>query len=295
MRAGWSSQARLTGITFGRIQRAFVVPPNTSDNETLDAAQVDQALAALAAGDSATAETLLLNVIANTPTGYTNSSEDRDGGISIKFWNLETFTHYIMWQRQLGRDRNARWVSNAYPRAHYFMGFLCVKTGRHEEALGYLERGQELEPTNPLFNLERAQALAQSGEKQRALECYEAVTDMGPFVTAFAVGVAWRGRGSVLVELGRLEEAEAAYRSSLGFDPENPIAFDELRYIEHLRQGGSGSPGRVVATLSPDLSKCAVCEESLGQGVVMSVRGQPRIVCDVCQRRRARKWWRFWT
>jgi tetratricopeptide (TPR) repeat protein len=145
-----------------------------------------------------------------------------------------------------------------------------------------------------LFNIELAHALGQTKDRQRALELYETVNSVGPHVTAHHVGVARRGCGFVLAELGRLEEAAAAYRSSLEFAPGNPIALDELEYIEHLQTGGNAAPGRAVETQSPGLTECAMCGGPLGDGLVVSVMDQPRFVCDACREKRDGKWWQFW-
>jgi Flp pilus assembly protein TadD len=56
-----------------------------------------------------------------------------------------------------------------------------------------------------------------------------------------------RGRGYVLTEMGRLDEAEAAYRESLKFEPGNKIAIGELDYIARLRAGEGKQPGAITA------------------------------------------------
>jgi tetratricopeptide (TPR) repeat protein len=250
---------------------------------------VDQAVAALIAGDLAAALALLRGVIANTPAGYANSSEDPDGRLCIKFWDRQAFIHYVLWQKRQGHSRSVRWVGNAYPRAYYYMGFLGVKSRQYEEALKYLERGHELEPTNPKFTFEKAQALVHSGHKLQALALYETVTEVGPYVSTPDIAVARRGRGFVLIELGRLDEAEAAFTSSLEIEPGNEIALGELQYIKQLRQGGNRSPGKAVPTQTSRLFDCAVCGKSLAQGVVVTVNGVPQIVCDGCEGRLPKK------
>jgi hypothetical protein len=270
------------------------VMASASENEHRDAEQVDRALAAVAAGDLAAAEGLLLGVIANTPAEYVNSSEDPDGTLIIKFWDQQAFIHYVMWETQQGSRRNVRWISNAYPRAHYHMGFLCVEARRYDRALEYLRRGQELEPTNPKFNIEIAQALAHSGERDEALALYEAVTEIGPYVSALELAMARRGRGFNLIELGRLDEAEEAYLSSLEIEPGNSIAVNELKYIKHLRTGGGIAAGRITATRAPDPFRCLLCGGTSTSGVVVTVKGIPGTVCDKCQRKQTKHWWQFW-
>src|SRR5262245_8591083 len=166
---------------------------DTAEKEARDAERVDQAIHALQTGNLKAAESILLSVIENTPLSYSNSSEDEDGSLSIKFWDQQDFIHYVTWQQQHGVERSIQWIGNAYPRAHYYMGFLCVKTRQNERAIKYLEQGHQLEPTNPLFLFEKAQALIGSGDKKAALSLYESVTEIGPYVSARDLAVALRG------------------------------------------------------------------------------------------------------
>lgn len=55
-----------------------------------------------------------------------------------------------------------------------------------------------------------------------------------------------RGRGYVLTELGRLDEAEKAYQRSLICEPGNALARNELTYIAQLRAGKSATPGQMM-------------------------------------------------
>jgi tetratricopeptide (TPR) repeat protein len=255
----------------------------TTDNEARDAEKVEEALKALVAGDVKSAEPLLLAVIANTPADYSHISEDDNGWLVIRFWDEHEFIHYVTWQRQEGIERGVRWIWNAYPRAHFYMGFLCVKTRQFERALEYLSRGQQLEPTNPKFNFEMAQALVHSGQREKALALYEAVKELGPHVSARDLAIAHRGRGFVLIEMKRLDEAEEALKSSLEFEPGNEIAMNELRYIEHLRRGGHATVAEAVPSQAPSLSLCAVCGKEFTEGVVINVKGMPRSVCKTCK------------
>ena len=67
----------------------------------------------------------------------------------IKFWDVEAFTHYVTWTR--GQDEGAEgqqkgadmvvWLKSVYPRAFYLLGFLMIRTGQFERAIGFLDRG----------------------------------------------------------------------------------------------------------------------------------------------------------
>jgi tetratricopeptide (TPR) repeat protein len=256
--------------------------------ETEDAQKVDRAILALGANNIAEAASLLREVIANTPADYVNSSEAPDGSIAIKFWDQHAFVHYVMWQKTQGIERGVQWALNAYPRAHYYVGFIGVKVKQYEFALEYLERGQKLEPTNPKFNFEKAQALVQLGEREKALALYEAVTEIGPYVSVRDLAIAKRGCGFVLIEMRRLDEAEQAFNTSLAIEPGNSVALHELRYIEHLRKGGNVHKGEAVPTQAPNLSQCSVCGKAFTTGVVRAVDGIPRGICNQCNQGRSK-------
>jgi tetratricopeptide (TPR) repeat protein len=254
-----------------------------TNTETQDAAKVDQAVAAILAGTTAEAEALLLSVIANTPAEYSNTAEEPDGTLKIKFWDQNEFIHYVMWQKQKGTERKIRWVKNAYPRAYFYLGFICVKTKQYKQALEYLEQGQALEPTNPKFSFEKAQALVHSGEKEQALALYQAVHEVGPHVSARDLAIAHRGRGFALIELNRLDEAEAAFKSSLEIEPNSSIAMGELQYIARLRKGERALPGKAVQTQPQNIWKCLVCGISLTKGTIVTVNDVPHFVCEKCR------------
>lgn len=264
------------------------------ERESADADTVDAALEAIVEGNIDKAESLLASVITNTPSQYTNCEEDNEA-LSIKFWDQNAFIHYVTWQTQQElANRKINWIGNAYPRAHYYMGFICVKQKRFDRAIEFLDIGQSLEPTNPKFVFEKAQALVHSGKKNEALAMYDQVTEVGPYVSVRDVAVARRGRGFVLIELQNLDGAEAAFRSSLELEPANEIALHELQYIHHLRQGGAATFAQAVPSTGPNASVCAVCGNQFDKGIVITVNGMPVSICKKCERKLTKKWWQFW-
>src|SRR3954451_9824374 len=125
----------------------------SDDTEQTDAEAVDRAMGLIQSGDLPGAEGLLRAVVARTPAQYENQFE-RDGKLYIKFWAAEDFIHYVTRMKAEGSERDVTWVLNAYPRAHYYMGFLRVKQGKPAEAIVYLDAGLRLEPRQPIFRLE---------------------------------------------------------------------------------------------------------------------------------------------
>ncbi len=268
---------------------------STATREAADADKVDAALELLSKGAFAQAEPLLLEVIANTPADYRHSLEDGEG-ISIKFWDMGAFLHFVSFMKSEGTEKNIVWIKNAYPRAYYFLGFSCVAQKDCERAIEYLDKGAALEPGNPNFATEKAQALVQLGRKQEALVLFEQVSEIGPYINAHNLAVAQRGRGFVLIELGKLDEAEKAFRYSLELEPGNELAQGELEYIAHLRQGGAATQGQVVAPSGPNILTCQVCGKEFTTGSEASQENLPKSICNRCagSGSGSKKWWQVW-
>lgn len=265
-------------------------PISNRDRESADADKVNAALKLFGTGELDKVESLLLAVIANTPSDYSIFEED-DDAIAIKFWDQASFFHYIQWHKAQGTaNKSIRWIGNAYPRAYFYLGFLRVKQEQFGQAIEFLDKGASLEPTNPNFSLEKAMALAHSGQKQEALALYDqvALTGIGPYVSPREVAMALRGRGSVLIEMGYLDYAEAAFKLSLRLEPENKIALNELLYIDQLRQGGSTTDSQIVSSTSTDYSKCGICGQKIQQGVIMLLNGIETPVCKSCAAERSK-------
>jgi tetratricopeptide (TPR) repeat protein len=259
-----------------------------------DADLVDAAVECLIKKDLMTAESLLLDVISRTPENYSVARRSGDQQV-IEFWDQLAFVHYVTWsQKEDAPKESIRWEPNAYPRAYYYLGFLSVKRKQFTRALEFLEKGQKLEPTNPKFILEKAQALVISGRKKEGIALYDELKEVGPHVTTRDLAIAERGRGFALIELDELDQAESAFIRSLKLEPNNEIAIAELQYIEHLRQGGEKVQGQSTPSEGPDLSKCAVCGEKFESGKVVNFEGMPIAICDRCDRKLTKKWWQFW-
>jgi tetratricopeptide (TPR) repeat protein len=259
--------------------------------ESLDAQQVEAALLLIADERLAEAERLLVDVVSRAPARYELMSVNGTQ-LDIKFWDLSDFLHYVTWQQKHGVERGITWIPSAYPKALYYLGFLRVKQGRYQEAITFLDQGERLEPTNPNFRLERAQAIARMGRFQDSLALYQQVRELGPHTSAKHLGVALRGEGFALIELERLDEAETCFRHSQEFDPESPVAANELAYIQELRKGKRRATTEIVQTMN-NASACFRCG-CPEPAVVAEYRGRVLSFCDACHRKLTKKWWEFW-
>jgi tetratricopeptide (TPR) repeat protein len=250
------------------------------DTEAQDAETVDRAVEVLQQLDLEEAERLLRPVIANTPKHYVNEFE-QGGKRYVKFWDLAEFTAYST--RQIPSEPSQIiWLGNAYPRAHFYMAFVCVERHPWDEAIRWLDAGMKLEPGQPHFRIEKARVLSAVGKHDNALRMYESVLEDARALAPSTRAVALRGRGFQLIELGRLDEAELCFLTSLEDDPESPVARNELTYIHHLRAGGEAAPQESVVTGpdSPTLA-CAGC----GTEVPSALDRSDRVLCEGCTQR----------
>lgn len=137
-------------------------------------------------------------------------------------------------------------LNNPYPAISLYLGSYYNEIGKPEEALRVLDAGLTLENSTlglhqPLLISERGAALASMKRWPDALADYDKGLALAGLADSARARL-YRGRGFALTELGRLDEAEQAYRDSLKLAPGNAIAQQELDYIAHLRAGGAAEP-----------------------------------------------------
>ena len=77
----------------------------------------------------------------------------------------------------------------------------------------------------------------------------------------------------------RLDEAKAMFQQSLEFEPNNKVALNELRYIEHLRPGGAMVTPNIGATQGNSPSKCVSCGRQTQNDLIINVRGMTLTLC----------------
>ena len=251
------------------------------------------AIAAIDRGRLDQAEAILLGITANTPARYPIIDRTEHQFV-IKFWDQAAFQHYVEWHNENAPlDLPVIWEANVYPRAYYYLGYIYVHRKQGESALEYLDRGLAMEPNSPLLQFEKAQALVLLKRMDDALELYQQITGVGPLVDKNLYAVCLRGQGGVLIDMGRLDEAEAKYRESLYYAPDSTIAQNELLYIQELRGGATPVVGDAIA--SDGISKiCAMCSSKFSEGVEIEYKGIFLSICQRCDRARNKKWWQFW-
>jgi tetratricopeptide (TPR) repeat protein len=136
----------------------------------------------------------------------------------------------------------ASWEPWPYPRAFLYVGSSFNEREQWDKAWEVLERGLRLAPMDPHLASEAAVPLERLHRPADALAVCERPLGEHAALQPKNRARLQRCRGYALVELHRLDEAEAAYKLSLTSDPGNKIALSELDEIALIRKGQQGHP-----------------------------------------------------
>ncbi|NIA52944.1 tetratricopeptide repeat protein [Massilia sp. TW-1] len=130
---------------------------------------------------------------------------------------------------------------SAWCDAYFLRGYALIELGRAGEARAALERAVHLAPREAHYRSELAELYARQKNWNEALAAFDASATVAEESVDkerknAELGRALRGKGFVLVELGKLDEAEAMYRRCLALDPADKKAMNELRYVQSRQQ-----------------------------------------------------------
>jgi len=200
---------------------------------------VADAFDAIQRGEIAQARAALEAVVAHVPAGWSPVTHSARG-VAVAAWSYHDLLPYTLMEAMQGAagtpgKREVAWVGPSYSRAFQLLAYLAVEDRDLDRAAGLLDRGIALEPRAEL-QTERALVYGHQGQLDKALALYVQVSESAESDDA-AKARAWRGRGSVLTDMGKLDDAEAAYRKSLEIEPDQKLALSELEYIQKLRAG----------------------------------------------------------
>jgi tetratricopeptide (TPR) repeat protein len=156
------------------------------------------------------------------------------------------------------KDVNTVAMASPYPLLSLYLGSYYNEVGKPDQALRVLDAGLKLSPitgvqlgkTMPALTAERGAALAGLKRWQDDIDNEDAGLKLEGASDKLRA-LLDRGRGYALTELGRLDEAEAAYNESLKLEPGNPRALHELQYIAGLRTGAQPTPGGIIPLQQP--------------------------------------------
>lgn len=135
--------------------------------------------------------------------------------------------------------RDAIGLGPEWMMALHFKGYALVEKGDIDGARAALEQARELAPLNSQVLSELAHTYQARKEWQQSLALFEEAEKASKWSPQADMvierGRALRGIGFSLIELGRLDEAEAKFKECLAINPDDEYARSELGYIASLR------------------------------------------------------------
>lgn len=261
---------------------------DVNEIEACDARKVDRAIEYRKKGMLNRACTLLEEVILNAPKQYICKFE-KSGQLYIKFWDRNKFIHFVKWNKNQGSEVSVTWLPSAYPRAYYHLGFINFEKKNYGMAIRFLEAGHRLEPSNPLFIIEKANIIGATGDRAKAISLLKQVPDVGPNVTKHCKAIALRQLGFHLIEQGDIDAAESALHESLKYEPNNDIAKNELEYIFRLKSEGGVTSSSIQYQRSsgPESWLCSSCGTKVDNGIIVKDKGGEEVlICKQCSSKR---------
>jgi tetratricopeptide (TPR) repeat protein len=134
---------------------------------------------------------------------------------------------------------NAIALSSTWSDAYFMKGYALEDLHRLGEAKAALELALQLSPSNSQYLAEIGGIYALEKNWAKAEQAYQEAEDNAPLSPPASredeLGRARRGLGYVLVELGKLDEAEQKYQQCLAANPNDTKAKAELDYVREQK------------------------------------------------------------
>lgn len=130
-------------------------------------------------------------------------------------------------------------IGPAWAMAYWARGYAYNEMARYDEAIVELRKALALAPDDAQYQVELAYAYQQKRDWKQSLPLFQSAQDYADITASDPTEMkckALRGQGYDLVELHRLDEAEAAYRACLKLKPNEPKSLGELEYIRQVRK-----------------------------------------------------------
>jgi len=202
------------------------------DRDSAASATIGQAFSAIQSGDPARALATVEPVVASLEKEY--SDEKRH----IFCSQTAEQDGYYLTTADGGAD-NVRLVTVTWCQALYVKAFALVDLDRLDDAQSAFERLVTFAPKHSRYLNELAYVFLKKKDWKHSIEAYanaEAAASFTPERRDYERCVSFRGIGYDLVELGRLDDAEAAYRKCLAIIPDEPKSLGEIEYIKEQRK-----------------------------------------------------------
>ena len=136
-------------------------------------------------------------------------------------------------------QKNTIALSSLWADAYFMKGYALQDLGRIAEAKTQFNLALKLSPFSPQYLCELGEIYELEKNWPKAMQCFKEAEDSNGLAPdesrALELGQTRRGMGYVLVELGKLDEAEKKYQQCLKADPNDTRAARELEYVRQLR------------------------------------------------------------
>jgi tetratricopeptide (TPR) repeat protein len=201
--------------------------------ESQESADVSRAVKMILDGHPKEAMSVLDTVIAANQSRHS----DRSVQVYCARSPAETLV-YMAEAAAAGRSAIAEGIT--WCDAIFFKGYALIDLGQPAEARKWYERAVAMAPHNAHYKGELAETYKAARDWDKAYALFEetaadAQTYSPNDIKNFDLGRGWRGMGFVLIEQGKLKEAQAIFEKCLALDPNDEKAKNELRYIEGMK------------------------------------------------------------
>jgi tetratricopeptide (TPR) repeat protein len=197
-----------------------------------DQAKIDRAVLLIHDGKPAEAISVLDPLIA--------AQEKRRAGETQRFYCARGQVESVLYLGTAARDKKPAIVlakSACY--SLFLKGFALIDLNRPDEAEVYFERAVAMAPFNAQFLGELAEWHKNRRDWDQAMSLYKSAEGAAAFSPKedeiFDRTRALRGQAFILIEQGKMGEAEKLYRKCLELDPNDERSKQELQYIAEQR------------------------------------------------------------
>lgn len=221
--------------------QALAGPSDRPALETADAKVVEKALQSQSFEQLSKHQGALRKVLEHAPATYPTTMVRGDVTVIHSADRQQALMLSLLAATAAANEKRPTSViveTNTYPMAAFLLGTYANEKDQHAQALGYLDQGLRMQPDNAALTTEKATALSALKRSNEAVPMLESWLQSNALAPGADRARVFRAKGFSLIELGRLDEAEAAYRDALKIEPGHKGAEYELAYIAKLRAGG---------------------------------------------------------
>jgi tetratricopeptide (TPR) repeat protein len=206
--------------------------PAAGIDEAAERSAIDAAVALIGSGKPAQALPILDKLIAARERAYA-------GDTRMIFNSRSTAEGVVYGGLAVQQKRDSLIDGDNWSLAYFLKGFALIDLNRPAEAKAQYDKALALAPMNSHYLGEIAEWHKNNKDFPAALDMFAKARDAAdlspPEAKVFDGTRALRGMAFVLIEQGKLDEAEARLNDALKMDPNDAKAKNELQYIADRR------------------------------------------------------------